>query len=336
MKVVIVGTGGIADLHCQSLRKLGIEIAGVLGVDEAQVRHLKDKYQISKTYESLSAIKESIDGVHICTPPKYHFDYSKFCLNNNIPLISEKPLCSNIEQSKELYDLSKNKKAAINFNNRYLNIVSIVKERLVDKEIISITGHYFQGFHLLPADFSWRYTEKMRAVSEIGSHYFDLVRYITGEEILEVFSVFKNTKKEVYLDDNKLVPYKTEVKAEVENEDIAFVICKLSGGSLVNISLSEINHARVNEIVLDINAGDESFLINLEQPYKIISANSAGKLEETFPFTGGFTSTFEDFFEDFYYAKGSKYATFEDGLINHKIMEAVYRSSRSGKFEKVQ
>lgn len=335
MKAVIVGTGGIANLHCQSLKKLGIEIAGVLGVDEVQVKALSEQYQISNIYNNLREIKGSVDCVHICTPPKYHYDYSKYCLKNDIAIISEKPLCSNIEQAIELFDLSKKKKNAINFNNRYLNIVNTVKKRLNGKDIISITGHYLQGFHLLPTQFTWRYTERMRAVSEIGSHYFDLIRYITGDEIVEVFSAFKNTKEEVYLDGSRLVSDKTDIRVRVENEDIAFIICKLSGGALVNISLSEISHARVNEIVMDINAVDESFLINLEHPYKIINANTTGKLEESFPFTGGFTSTFEDFFEDFYYGKGSKYANFEDGLINFKIMEAVYKSSRSGKFEKV-
>ncbi len=341
MKVVLIGTGGIAHLHAASLRKLGIGIGGVLGVDRKEAEDFRKQYGIDKAYTSLDEFDGSLDGVHIATPPNSHFDYAMFCLENDIPLICEKPLSIDLEEAKTLSAKAEGKKVALNFNNRYLDLVNEYKDRVYGEDIKAIMGHYYQSYHILPVPYSWRYDVnvggKMRAVTEIGSHYFDLVRYITGEEIVEVFASFLNTKEDVYLSEQgELVRELNDNKVSVKNEDIAYVTFKLSGGGLCNVSLSEISHGRNNEILIDINTGGRNFIVNLEQPYKLYEGVGGSIIEHSFPFGGGFSNTFESFFEDFYFKRhGGKYANFLDGYENAKILEAIYRSSLSGSFELV-
>ena len=55
-----------------------------------------------------------------------------------------------------------------------------------------ITGSYLQDWLLLETDWNWRLVGEeagaLRAVADIGSHWLDLARYITGKDVVEVMA----------------------------------------------------------------------------------------------------------------------------------------------------
>ena len=55
-----------------------------------------------------------------------------------------------------------------------------------------VTGTYLQDWLLLPTDWNWRLEPKrageLRAVADIGSHWLDLARFITGKRVVEVMA----------------------------------------------------------------------------------------------------------------------------------------------------
>ncbi len=342
MKAGIIGAGEIGSFHAKCLKACGIDIGFVLDDDIKKAELLANEYWINKAYNTLGDIDEAVNGVHICTPSNVHYLYAKHFMKKGVNIICEKPLSVTSQEARELYQLSKGVKVAVNFNNRYLKVVNEVKTLCAGSKINTITGHYFQQYHTLPTHYSWRYdssvTGELRAVSEIGSHYFDLIRYITGLEITQVFATFVKTNPIRYMDDGLMVDYVTDKKIEVNSEDIAHIIYKLSNGAIGSTVLSEVSHGRNNEIVVEINTSNSSYIVNTEEPYKIKEGvNKGGLVEKTYPFGGGFTTTFEDFFREFYGGEGkSRYATFYDGFVNARILEAVYRSSVSQKFETVE
>ena len=102
MRVGIIGTGFIADVHAAALRAAGQDIVAICGNEEAALASFSKKWSIAKTYMDYRDIPlENLDAVHICTPPNTHYAIAKYFLEKNLCL--EK----NPEPEKNL-DLEKN------------------------------------------------------------------------------------------------------------------------------------------------------------------------------------------------------------------------------------
>ena len=60
-------------------------------------------------YDYLEFFKKNINKCFLCTPTKTHFSLAKYCINNGVSVISEKPLCENLSQTKKLILMAKKK-----------------------------------------------------------------------------------------------------------------------------------------------------------------------------------------------------------------------------------
>lgn len=108
MRVGIIGTGFIADVHAAALRAAGQDIVAICGNEEAALASFSKKWSIAKTYMDYRDIPlENLDAVHICTPPNTHYAIAKYFLEKNLCL--EK----NQEPEKNL-DLEKNQELGKN------------------------------------------------------------------------------------------------------------------------------------------------------------------------------------------------------------------------------
>ena len=64
----------------------------------------------NKGYDYLKFFKKKIDICYLSTPTKTHYLIAKLCIDNNISVISEKPLCETYNQAKVLVSSAKKKK----------------------------------------------------------------------------------------------------------------------------------------------------------------------------------------------------------------------------------
>lgn len=349
MRVAIIGAGSIAEVHVSELQSLGQEVVMAVGTNLSRTEKFAEKWGIEKSsVDYREAFTSDIDVVHICVPPALHYEITKEALKAGKHVICEKPLCLDVEESKELMNLAneKNLVNGINFNVRFHDACEEIKGSIESGEIGKINlihGSYLQEFHALPADYSWRYQDELagptRATSEIGSHWIDLARYLTGLEIVEVSANYGKFNPERYVRDNMMYADEEEhtEKIHVNSDDCATVLLRFSNGAIGNIVLSEISHGRNNQLRIDISGTKKSIWWNNENPYTV---NSAGKFTgvnaKTNAFGGGFPSTFKNFFAEVYKdmaagepSKAPKYPTFKDGYINSAVCNAIYESANN-------
>ncbi len=112
MKVGIIGLGGIAQKMAYTLNSM--EDAVCYGVASRNIDKAKDfanKFNIEKAYGSYEDIVKDndIELIYVATPHSVHYDCVKLCIENNKPVICEKPFTVNAKQSKEIFDLAKEK-----------------------------------------------------------------------------------------------------------------------------------------------------------------------------------------------------------------------------------
>ena len=135
MRVGIIGTGFIADVHAAALRAAGQDIVAICGNEEAALASFSKKWSIAKTYTDYRDIPlENLDAVHICTPPNTHYAIAKYFLEKNLCLEkdSEREKNPDLEKNQELgknrilekhLDIGKNLEKKLGKNKGKLAIV---------------------------------------------------------------------------------------------------------------------------------------------------------------------------------------------------------------------
>ena len=105
MRVGIIGTGFIADVHAAALRAAGQDIVAICGNEEAALASFSGKWSITKSYADYRDIPlENLDAVHICTPPNTHYAIAKYFLEKNLEVEKnpEPEKNSDLEKNQEL------------------------------------------------------------------------------------------------------------------------------------------------------------------------------------------------------------------------------------------
>lgn len=347
MRVAIVGCGNIANSHASALRNQKQTLALCVGRTLDKAEAFAKQWDVEKFSDRFEdALQADIDCIHICTPPTLHYMMAKKAMEAGKHVVCEKPLCLDSAQAKELWELSRkaNTLAAVNYNVRYHDACQkarkIVRSEDFGKQLL-IHGSYMQQFSLLPCDYMWRYIPevggKMRCVTEIGSHWFDLIRFITGLEITSVSADFGKFFPNRFLKDGMMYeePVEGSTPLKVDSEDTATIMLRFSNGAKGVLLLSQLSHGRCNRVAFEISSARKSIWWNSEDPLKLNTANIATGINTNVnAFAGGFPDTHASFFEQIYKAlsagevlNSEKIPNFYDGYQNAAICEAVYESA---------
>ena len=350
MQAAILGTGFIANTHAQALRALGVGIKCAVDRDIEAARDFSDKWGVKEYGGDLEPLfSEDIDCVHVCTPPALHYDTLLRLMEKGKNIICEKPLCLEYDPAARLADEAEKRGliCAVNFNVRYHMACQRARKLIGDGSfgpIYLIHGSYLQEYHTLPAPAGWRYSPelsgKMRAVTEIGSHWFDLAQYLSGKKITAVSATFGNFNPKRYIENGLM--YREPIgeggaPVTVDTEDAAAVSLRFEDGALGSVLLSEITHGRQNRLSLEVTGYNKSLWWNSEENNTFTVAEKGGPTQtEIFAFGNGFTDTFRDMFGAVYGAIEKKspderlYPGMRNAARNVLICGAAYESASSG------
>ena len=119
----VVGTGFIGVVHVEALRRLGVNVVGVVGSSPERASAKAGEYPLPRVYESFdqALADPAVDVVHVATPNRLHYPQVKESLAAGKHVICEKPLAMTAAQSAELLELAERSGLVhcTNFNLRY-------------------------------------------------------------------------------------------------------------------------------------------------------------------------------------------------------------------------
>ena len=285
LKIGVVGLGFIGPAHIEGIRRQGVEVRGIAEFTPELAREKASELNIPVAYTSYEAMlaDPEIDVVHVCSPNFLHFPQAKLALQAGKHVVCEKPLTITSAQAKELVELAKENKLvnAINFNLRFYP-VNFEARHLVQKtdfgDVFVIQGSYLQDWLLYPTDWNWRLDSDqggtLRAVADIGSHWIDLVMFISGLKVDKVFADLKTfypiRKKpikriETFANKNQSGPVEYEDKA-IKTEDYASILFHFSNGAHGALTVSQVSAGRKNRLVYEIDGAKASISWDSEHP----------------------------------------------------------------------
>jgi len=280
----IIGTGFIGPAHVEAARRLGnVEIIAVAEANMDLAKAKAEAMSIPKAYGNYHDLlaDAEIQVVHNCTPNHLHFEVNRDILAVGKHVISEKPLAMTSAESSELVRLARESKLihAVDFNYRYYPLVQHAREMVEAGEvgdIFSIHGSYLQDWLYLQTDWNWRLQPEMsgasRAVADIGSHWCDLLQFITGLTITKVMADLRTVhkqrmkpKKEVETYAGKVLEPSDYEPQDINTEDYASVLFELSNGAHGVFTVSQVAAGRKNRLYFEIDGSKCALAWDQEQ-----------------------------------------------------------------------
>ncbi len=373
--VGVAGTGFIGPAHVEALRRNGINVLGLAENTPEKAAQKADEMGIPRRYGSLEEMLADADiqVVHLATPNYLHFPHAKAALLAGKHVICEKPLAMNTHESAELVRLAAEtgRVNAVNFNIRMYPLVQQARsmvQRGALGDVFILQGSYLQDWLLLPTDWNWRLEPALggtlRAVGDIGSHWLDLITFVTGLRVVEVFADFKTfhpvrkkPAKPVETYTGKMLQPSDYVDQPIFTEDYATIVLHFENDVRGVLTVGQVCSGRKNRLFFEINASQSSLAWDSErpnemwvghrsQPNQILMKDPSLLSEEARAVTsypGGHNEGFPDTFKQLYnkvyryilagdFTQPPDFPTFADGHYEMQLCEAIERSARENRW----
>ena len=278
----VIGTGFIGTVHVEALRRIGVQVRGVLGSTPERGRERATALGVAHAYPSLDAILDdpAVDVVHVTSPNHLHVPQATAILAAGKHVVCEKPLAMTAGESSRLVALAAESGLinAVNFNIRFYPLHQHVREFVAGGglgDVRFVTGHYFQDWLLLETDWNWRLEPdkggNLRAVGDIGSHWLDLAAFLTGQPIV---SVMADLATFVTLREQPKGPVETfstervedTVERAVATEDVATILLRFANGARGSVAVSQISAGRKNSLQWEIDGSSGAAAWDSETP----------------------------------------------------------------------
>ncbi|HSN44468.1 MAG TPA: Gfo/Idh/MocA family oxidoreductase [Propionibacteriaceae bacterium] len=357
LNVAIAGAGLISYFHRRGATLAGANIRGVLASSAERSAAAAAQYGLPKGYASFDdLLADDVDVVHIASPNDSHAPFALGALAAGKHVICEKPLGRSVAEARQMADAAAaaGKVGAVPFVYRFHPMVREVRERVLDGrlgQLALIHGSYLQDWMLPRETANWRVDPAAggasRAFADIGSHWIDLIEWVTGVQFVEAVGATSILFGER--------PTRGGGSAPVVTEDSATLLLRTGSGMLANVVVSQVAAGRKNRLWFEIDGSEGSAVFDQQSPDQLwlgghesntdfLRGATAGGAEmerlSKMPagHSQGYADAFDAFIADTYAmvrgeasaAQVAGVATFEDGARAVSVTQALLDSVATG------
>jgi predicted dehydrogenase len=343
VRVAVIGCGKIAERaslpNLVNYKKKAV-VKVLCDIDEARARALKDKFKLSmaeivRDWRKVIARKD-VDAVFIDTPNYLHERMAVAAARNKKHVLVEKPIAIFAKEAERMT-------AAAAKNGVYLMVeqtqrfdpVHQAAKKVLDSGALGKI-HNIRGRigHAGPEYWSqgkahWFYDKSKSgggAMIDIGVHITDLIRWLAGKKVTDVFATIRTIEKDVRVDDNATVLFKFEDGSKGEIE------CSWT--------------TRPYEVTTTVygSKGKMMTSVGTEKPIKVVIAKTRRgddpnvMREEIYPElgTGSGWENAVHYFIDCVIKKRRPSVSGEEGRATMAVINAAYESNHLGRWVKVR
>jgi predicted dehydrogenase len=373
LRVAIAGTGFIGAVHARSAQRVGARLVGVAASSPERSAAAAEALGAERAFESAEELVEAddVDVVHICTPNYLHVELAQRALQAGKHVVCEKPLALDADAASRLTTaaLETGRTHAVPFVYRYYPTIREARERVrggATGLLRILHGTYLQDWLLYQDDDNWRVNEEAggasRAFADIGSHWCDLVEFVSGHRIARLVAQTMTAHPERVSASHRpaFAPDGDGpggALRPVGTEDVAVVQFETDKGAMGSTIISQVSPGRKNRLWLELDGEEESLVFDQENPETlwcgrrehatvihrdplVLSAPAARLATLPGGHPQGYGDCFDAFVADTYAAiRGDEeidgLPSFADGLRAAEITDAVLRSAREERWVEV-
>jgi predicted dehydrogenase len=364
----IVGTGFMGRVHTEALRRIGVPVLGVVGSSPGRAAEQASAAGLPAPYGSLAEALDDdrVGVVHVCSPNHLHHEQSLAALRAGKHVVCEKPLAMTSAQAAELRDAAHASGLvhALCFIQRFYPLCQEIRARVASGavgDVRLISGSYLQDWLVNDTDWNWRLDPELggslRVVGDIGSHWLDLAEYLSGRRIEAVVADLTTAlPTRVRPPDGNVATFAPAPttggdSVAVHTEDVAGILLRFDGGARGVLTLSQISPGRKNRLSIELSGSVASLQWTAENPEQLWIGHRDAPNEVKWRDTGdypaghgqGYPDAFKALFGTVYRAVAAggppptpDYPTFDDGVEQALIADAIAASARDGRWVTVQ
>ena len=337
-KIAIIGTGWGTRVQLPLFREAGLEIAGIAGHDPRKTAAAAEELGVRAFREWRELLHSDADIVTIVAPPSEHLEMASALLESGKHVINEKPTAMNAAEAERLLEVARrhpNTIALIDHELRFLPAWRTARERMSDIGLV----RYIEVRYASPGrgdrSRAWNWwSDQGRGGGiwgAVGSHFIDTIRFL-GFEIEAAQAMLKTIIADR--------PYGGGMRA-VTSDDFASVHLRLNQGAVAVMTLSAVASGTDEPAVITIHGEKGAFRLTGEQllharpaqPFVHVAGGELQKLPGNSPGGAFGTGTLllgralRAALDEGDRTALSLAATFEDGVVQQKVLDAARRSS---------
>ncbi|MFT4028825.1 MAG: Gfo/Idh/MocA family oxidoreductase [Protaetiibacter sp.] len=367
-RAAVVGTGMIGAVHRRAMAAAGATVVGVVGSSPERGSAAARAWGVPDAITDFEVLLDSeVDVVHICTPNANHVDYALRAIEAGRHVIVEKPVGLSHASALEVEAAASRAGVVVTvpFVYRFHPVVREIRARIAAGalgRIHTVHGSYLQDWLLSPAATSWRVDAALggpsRAFADIGSHWIDLVEWVSGVRFTDLTAQTAIVVPERPAEGPATFAAQSSRAgvADVNTEDSAVALLR-APGVLGNVTVSQLAAARKNRLWFELDGTAGSAAFDQEQAETawfgdpagahIFARNpSAGSAEQRrlsiLPagHAQGYAECFAAFVGDSYRLMAGHRVegvpTISDGVRAARVVEAVLESAANGSWVPIE
>lgn len=280
-RVAILGAGMIGEVHRRAAVLAGADIVGVMASSPARSAEVAEQWGVAQAYASLDEVVASdVEVVHVCTPNDSHVPYAVALMEAGIHVLCEKPLGISLADAQRAAAVAERTGMVntIPFAYRFHPMAREMRAQVRSEAFGAVNlmhGSYLQDWLLNPMSTSWRVDSSSggpsRAFGDIGSHWCDLVEWVTGDRIAELVATTSITipQRPAPGGPTMSVAGAGGPMIDVDTEDTAVIAFRTAQGVVGSAVISQLSAGRKNRLWLQVDGMQRSAAFDQENPEQL-------------------------------------------------------------------
>lgn len=262
VRVAIIGTGGMANMHAEQFNKIGTcRVVAACDIDAARAADFAARHKIPGSFGDVKDLlhKSGAEAVSIVTPDAAHYPVTMQCLRAGLHVLCEKPLAINAPDARKMAAAAR--KAGVinmvNFSYRDWPCIQMAAKEIAAGaigEIRHIDASYLQAWLASPVWGDWRTTPawlwrlstshgSRGALGDVGVHIIDYATFPAGP----ITNVFCRLKAFPKAPGNRIGEYRLDAN------DSAVLNVEFANGALGTIHTTRWAGGHQNRLALKIS-----------------------------------------------------------------------------------
>ncbi len=331
MNVGMIGTGAISRMHARAYRNIGFQLAVCTDANPEAGRRFADEHgaEFLATYEEVCR-HPGVDYVDVCTFPDFRLQPLEICAALKRNIMVQKPIATSIETARKLVETARRAGITLGvmsqhrFDDASLFLSRAIAEGRLGKLLQAdcyVKWFRSAAYYSRPIKGSWQ-TEGGGALMNQAIHQIDLLRWMAGP-VTEVSGMWQ-----------------IGALHRIESEDVVSAVVRYANGATGVLQAAtafwpgypertEFHGTKGTAVI----SGDKLTTWDVEndsgEPAPVATSVASGASDPMAISVEPFERQFRDFADAIAHGRKPLVAG-EEGLQAIEIVDAVYRSCRTG------
>lgn len=223
IRVAVIGVGRMGKIHIENFSKISnVKVVACADKNIEHAREIAEKFGIPAVYSDYREMlkKEKLDAVSNATTDDAHYPVAMQVLKRKIPILSEKPLATNLKHAQKMRDaaqasgvinmvnFSYRNRSALQRGAAYIRSGAIGKVLHVEASQVQDWHYRLEGTGWKDDDGSLAYWALWRCshnhggtgvFGDVGCHILDFVSMFCDEDIAEISSFMQTYPKSKHI-----------------------------------------------------------------------------------------------------------------------------------------